>query len=59
MSKNQSNKNENKVLKNKRINTGEKGGKVINVESNIPKLVKKRTIKKINNLEIIKKKIMN
>ena len=56
MSKNQSNKNENKVLKNKRINTGEKGGKVINVESNIPKLVKKRTIKKINNLEIIKKK---
>ena len=56
MSKNQSNKNENKVLKNKRINTGEKGGKVINVESNIPKYVKKRTIKNINNLEIIKKK---
>ncbi len=56
MPKNQSKKNENKVLKNKRINTGEKGGKIINVESNIPKLVKKRTIKKINNLEIIKKK---
>ena len=56
MPKNQSKKNENKVLKNKRINTGEKGGKIINVESNIPKLIKKRTIKKINNLEIIKKK---
>ena len=56
MPKNQSKKNGNKVLKNKRINTGEKGGKIINVESNIPKLIKKRTIKKINNLEIIKKK---
>jgi hypothetical protein len=59
MPKNQSNKNQNKILKNKRINTGQKDGKLLNVESKIPKLIKKRTIQKINNLEIIKKKIMN
>ena len=56
MPKNQSNKNQNKILKNKRINTGQKDGKLLNVESKIPKLIKKRTIQKINNLEIIKKK---
>ena len=40
MPKNQSKKNENKVLKNKRINTGEKGGKIIKsmIPPNIPLL---------------------